>query len=133
MHIRCERRDFNGEIEAREWTLRPDIAEAGRGFLRKIFRDGIEDLKVALEESVGLGLVDDRLAEEVDGGGEARFDVFLDLLEEILAAFPATNWPAMSTICALTGAATRAGAKEDAASPTFSAGLRATAWSPRYS
>ena len=81
MHIRCERRDFDREIEAREWTLRPDIAEAGRGFLREIFRDGIEDLKVALEESVGLGLVDDRLTKQIDGSSEARFYIFFDLLE----------------------------------------------------
>ena len=46
---------------------------------------------------------------------------------------PATNWPAMSTIWALTGPATSAGAKEEAARPALSAGFSSTALSPRYS
>ena len=123
MHIRCERRDFNGEIEARERTLRPDIAEAGRGFLREIFRDGIKDLKVALEESVGLSLVDDRLAEQIDRGGEARFTIFLDLLEEILAAFPGDELAGHVDDLRLDGRGDEGGSKRGCGEPDLQRGI----------
>ena len=46
---------------------------------------------------------------------------------------PATNCPAIEVTLALTGPATRAGAKAAAASPVLIAGFSSTALSPRYS
>ncbi len=82
-----ERGDFDREIEAGQGALRPEVAEAGRRLLGVELRDRVEDLEVALQEHVGLGVVENGLAEEVDGGGEAELGVLPDLLEQVLAGF----------------------------------------------
>ena len=58
---------------------------------------------------------------------------FLSCLTRSAASLPATNWLAMSTTWAFTGAATRPGANDEAARPALRAGLSSTALSPRYS
>ena len=44
-------------------------------FLGEKLGDRVEHLEVALQENVGLGVADDGLAEQVDGGGEAELGV----------------------------------------------------------
>ena len=87
MDIGREGGDFDREIKARDQAVGAEVAEARRGFLREKFGNRIQNLEIALEEHVGLRLVDDRLAKEVDRRGQAELGIFPDLLDEVLAGF----------------------------------------------
>ena len=87
MDVGREGGDLNGEVESRERTVGADVAEAGFGFVGVEFRDGVEDLEVAIQKHVSLGFADDGLAEQVDGRSDAQFVVLPDLLDQVLAGF----------------------------------------------
>ena len=84
MDVGRERGDFDREVQARErQALRADVAEGDGGRLRERGGDGVEDVEIAVEKHVGLGLAHDGFAEEVDRGGEPELRVFAQLLHEV--------------------------------------------------
>jgi len=87
VNVGRERGDLEREIEARERAGRGEVAEARFGFACEKSGYGVEDLEVALEKGVGLGVADDGFAEEVDGGGDAGVGVAAEGADEVVGRF----------------------------------------------
>ena len=82
MHVGREGGDFQREVQARQRAVCAEVAEAGRGFAGEERGDLVEDLEIAPQKGIRLRLADDRLTQEVNGGGVAELGVVPDLLDQ---------------------------------------------------
>ena len=94
MDLRREGRDFDREVETgQRGATGAQIAEARFRVGAQGLADGAEDVEVALQELVGLGLTHHGLAQQVDGGDHTTTGVGEQPLDEVAGVFAGDKLP----------------------------------------